>query len=504
MQVADTEELITVGDNLTVGQLIELRQLIGTHSNSFSVGGKIGKTDIVEHHIVLEPDAQPVVEPLRRRPLFHKQEAHRRVSKMLREGILEPSESPWASAYVMVKKKTGEMRMCIDFRKLNDKTKKNVYPLPNIEDCIEPLSGNQYFSSLDLASGYWQIKMSDESKKFTAFRTEEGLFQFTRMPFGLCNAPASFQRLVNALFSGLKGVHLQVFIDDICVAAKTWEEHLELLSRVFGLLERADLKLKASECTFGAESVIFLGHKLSSKGIEQDPAKIRAIVKLPAPKNLIELRRALGLFSYYRRFVPNFSSLAEPLFRLTRKNVDYEWEGEQEVAFEQLRNSLCKNIILANFNYSDPVALKTDASIQGVAGLLLQRQENEWRIITCCSRRLSRSKMNYGISDLEGLAIIYAVSKLRNYLLGRHFTIITDYSALRSLKSKMPNSPRLRRWAILLSEFDFSIQYAKGGLHKDVDCLSRAPVDDAIDPYLDDKFLSIFLSKRKMFSVLLS
>lgn len=190
---------------------------------------------------------------------MHRQEAQKQIDRMLEEGIIEHSSSPWASAYVQVKKKTAEMRLCIYFRKLNEKTKKNVYPSPNIEDCLEPLSGNCYFSQLDLASGYWQIRMAEGAKELTEFRIENGHHQFRRMPFGLCNAPASFQRLINALFAGLKGIHLQVFIDDICVASSDWQHHLILMERVLILLESANLNLKASKCMFGTDRVIFLG-----------------------------------------------------------------------------------------------------------------------------------------------------------------------------------------------------------------------------------------------------
>jgi len=333
--------------------------------------------------------------------------------------------------------------------------------------------------------------MADKAKELTAFRTEEGHHQFTRMPFGLCNAPASFQRLVNALFAGLKGVHLQVFIDDICIASVTWNEHLELLDKVFTLIEEANLKLKANKCVSGASKVVFLGHELSQMGIKQDPEKTRAIKAMERPSDAKELKRVLGLFGYYRRFVPRFAQIAEPLTRLTRKEVSYKWEQEQEAAFMELKDALTSGQTLAHFNHKDPLTLKTDACKIGVAGILLQRQRNDWRIITCCSRRLSAAEENYGITDLEGLAIVYSVTKLRNYLLGKKFTILTDHCALCALKTKMPNSPRLRRWALLLSEFDFTIKYVKGALHNDVDCLSRAPVDENTDIYLEDKLLTV-------------
>lgn len=279
------------------------------------------------------------------------------------------------------------------------------------------------------------------------------------MPFGLCNASASFQRLVNALFANLKGVHLQVFIDDICVATKTWEEHLNLLDKVLSLLEDANLKLKANKCSFGARKVIFFGHELSSDGIRQDPTKLRAISNLPVPTNADEVRKVLGLFGYYRRFVPNHAQLEEPMRRLTRKDEPFRWDAEQVETFHALETAMLKNTTLAHFDHNSPSLLKTDASKIGIAGILLQQQEGEWRVVTCCSRRVSKTEENYSITELEGLAIIFSVDKLRNYLIGKRFTILTDHCALCVLRKRSPKSAKLRRWQLILNEFDFEIKY---------------------------------------------
>lgn len=234
--------------------------------------------------------------------------------------------------------------------------------MPNAEECLSSLIGNSYFSSLDLASGYWQIKVATRSRELTAFRTDDGLFHFRRMPFGLCNAPASFQKLMNALFAGLKGIHLQVFIDDVCVATTTRNEHLYLLEKVFILLCDANLKLKASKCTFGASHVIFLGHELSADGIRQDPKKLETIDKMPTPVDVKSLRRALGLFNYYRKFVPEFAELSAPLNQLTKKNIPFRWGSSEDQAFNNLKSELNKNALLCNFNHRDPLVLNTDAS----------------------------------------------------------------------------------------------------------------------------------------------
>lgn len=304
-------------------------------------------------------------------------------------------------------------------------TKKCSYPLPNTEDCMEPLSGNIFYSQLDMASGFWQIPLSQRAKELTAFRTDEGLYQFKRMPFGLCNAPASFQKLVNGIFAGLKGMQLQTFIDDICIATRTWPEHVKMLEQVFSLLIKSNLKLKPSKCVFGTSQVTFLGHLIDVSGIRADPTKVKAITEMPRPKSIDEIRRVHGLLNYYRRLVPNFAQLAQPFTKMLKKNSVFRWEKEQDDAFKSIKSALTSQPVLAHFNHYDPIALKTDASKIGLAGILMQRQGEEWRLISCCSRNTSNCEKNYGISDLEGLAIVYSIDKFRNYLLGRHFSIIT-------------------------------------------------------------------------------
>jgi len=213
-------------------QLEELRELLHAHIDAFAVNGKIGFSELEEHKIELL-DPKPFIEKARRHPPLHVQEAKKQVETMLEEGIVEPSVSPWCSEYVLVRKKTNEWRLCIDFRKLNSVTKRDSFPLPNAEECLEHLAGNRYFSSLDFASVYWQLPVARESRELTAFRVDGQVYQFRRMPFGLTNAPATFQRLVTALFAGMRGLRLQFFLDDICVASETWEDHLELLATVF-------------------------------------------------------------------------------------------------------------------------------------------------------------------------------------------------------------------------------------------------------------------------------
>lgn len=488
-----TSELnkIKLGDNLTQEQRTELKQLLKENVKAFSIQGELGLTNVVKHRIELEPDSKPVVEPLRRRALTQVEETRKQVKHLLETGIIEESESPWASAYVLAKKKNGDYRLCIDFRRLNDQTKKMVYPLPNVEDCLDTLSGKSYFSQIDFASGFWQIEMDENSKELTAFRTEDGQFQFRRMPFGLTNAPATFQKMINAVLAGMRGMNLQLFIDDVCIATHTWLEHTKMLSKLFKLVIEANLKIQPSKCVFGADSIIFLGHEISAEGIRQDPSKLAALKNIPRPNNAQEVKRIHGMFSYYRKFVPNFAILSEPLTRLTRKNVEFSWNEEQEKSFQTLIQKLLANATLSHFDHKAPTRVKTDSSRKGVAGILQQDHGNGWKIITCCSRRLSASEMNYGITDLEGLAIVYTLGRLRPYLLGKKFDLLTDHCALCVLKTRISNSPRIRRWSIILSEFDFNIVYVKGGLHEDADCLSRIPMDGEEDELPNAKIYNL-------------
>lgn len=487
IELSDTNEIVNVGEDLSNEQICELRELLNRHCEAFSVNSRLGNTDLVEHQIDLVDGAKPVACPLRRRALSQTVETRRQVNDMLEKGIIEPSNSPWASAYVLARKKNGEYRLCVDFRRLNAVTKKCAYPLPHVDDCIEKLAGKKYFSLLDFNSGFWQLRMEEKSKEMTAFRTEDGHFQFTRMPFGLVNAPASFQRMVNALFSRLKGLNFQVFIDDCCIASDTWEEHLQMIGQVLTIVKNNKLTLKGEKCTFGASRIVFLGHEISSEGIRQEQSKLRAIRELREPSDVAEVRRFLGMCSYYRKFVHRFSEIAAPLVELTKKAARFQWGDDERTSFKDLIAALARNATLAHFRHDAKTMVKTDASKKGIAGMLLQKSDDiaDWKIVACCSRRLSASELNYGITDLEGLAIVYTVQRFRHYLLGKPFDLLTDHCALCILNQKEPKSGRLHRWAVILSEFDMKVIYTKGSLHNDIDCLSRAPVEEEHEKYAD-------------------
>lgn len=400
-----SEKVIQVGDNLTDDQLEDLRIILDTHAEASSLHGELGKTTLGDHKIEFVGPVSPIAVPLRRRPITHVEETRRQVKAMLADGIIEESSSPWAAAYVLVRKKTGEFRLYIDFRQLNQVTKKNAFPLPRIEACLEALTGKKFYSQFDFAAGYWQLPVAPDSREYTAFRTEDGHYQFRVMPFGLINAPASFQKLMNTLLAGVTGLEVQVYLDDVCLASDSWPEHLALLNKFFDLVRKANLKLKSEECLLGASSCLFLGHLLSATGIKQDPRKMAAIKNLASPKDAQESRRALGFLSYYRKFLPQFAVLSSPLFDLNRKMTKFEWGIPQETAFRKLIDELLHHATLAHLDPDSPITVKTDASRLGLAGMLLQEKDGENRLVACCSRRLRGVETNYGVTDLEGLAV---------------------------------------------------------------------------------------------------
>ena len=320
-------------------------------------------------------DHTPVRQPARRMPFSLRSDVDRMVGEMLAQGVIEPSSSPWASPVVLVKKKDGGVRFCVDYRRLNHVTKLDEFPLPRIDDTLDLLAGARYFTTLDLASGYWQVAMDPSSQEKTAFATYSGLYEFCKMPFGLVNTPATFQRLMEVVLSGLARDSCHVYLDDVLVFGRTLEEHNSNLSKVLTRIREAGLRLKPKKCNFAQESVEYLGHVVSAAGIRTNPTKLRAVKEYPTPSNVKSLQSFLGLASYYRRFVPGFSKVASPLNALTRKSVAFVWTPECRKAFEQLKTLLVTAPLLRYPDFSRPFIIETDASGAGlgVSGSVTRR-----------------------------------------------------------------------------------------------------------------------------------
>ena len=350
--------------------------------------------------------------------------------------MIKPSISSWSSPVVVVEKKNGKLHLCVDYRKLNNVTKKDNYPLLRIDDMLETLSGSQWFSSLDLASGFWQVELDKASKEKTAFITKYGTFEFEIMPFGLCNAPSTFQRLMDRVLDGILWNFVIVYVDDINIGSKSFGEHLNHLKQVFERFRQNGLKLSPEKCFFFNTKLPFLGHIIGREGIQTDPEKLKVIKNFPIPEDLTQLRGFLALCSYYRKFVKNFSKITEPMNRLLKKNVRYRWTTDQQKAFELMKQHLTTPPILAYPNFEKSFILYTDASTFALGAILQQKDDNEIEhVIAYASRTLNKHEQNYSITELECLAVIWAIKHFHHYLHGQKFLVITDHSALTHLKN---------------------------------------------------------------------
>lgn len=403
------------------------------------------------------------------------------VDKMLSEGIIEPSGSDWASAVVMVKKPNNEHRFCVDYRAVNAVTKKDAYPLPNMAGILDELRQANYLTTLDLSQAYWQIPLSEESKPITTFTVPgRGLFQFTRMPYGLTNAPATFQRALDRLLGPELYPHVFVYLDDIIIVTKTFDEHLHWLGKVLDKLNGAGLVINQKKSKFCCPQVKYLGFVVDSNGLRIDSDKTAAVLEFPVPKTVKQLRRFLGMASWYRRFIPDFATIAEPLTRLTKKNQSWDWGDAQQDALDALKKHLTSAPTLACPDFSLPYTLQTDASGVGLGAVLTQNIDGQERVIAYASRTLSDPEKKYSVTEQECLAVVWSISKFRCYLEGYTFTVITDHSSLRWLHNLKDPTGRLARWALGLMEYDFKIVHRKGALHHVPDALSRAPMEAVI------------------------
>ena len=451
--------------------LLRYRDVFADESRPF---GRVVGTE----HAIDTANAAPRSQGLRPTGPKARETVREEVGKMLESGVIRPSNSPWASPIVLVKKKDGSVRFCVDFRKLNDETVKDVYPLPRISDMLEALSTGVYFSTLDAACGYWQIVMRERDKHKTAFICTEGLFEFEVMPFGLCNAPATYQRLMNLMLAGLTWKSCLVYLDDILVFSASFEAHLADLEEVLKRLRTAGMLLKVSKCFFALKSVAYLGHVVSAEGIRADPAKVAKIRAYPTPRSLPELRSFLGLAGYYRRFIKSFSIVATPLFELMGKARPWEWSPDCEQAFRRLTEAIATESVLHHPQFGLPFIVDTDACDRGLGAVLSQVIDKVERPICFASRLLQPAERVWHTQEKEALAIIWALQQFRHFVLGAEFVVRTDHFSLQLLQKA--KTGRLARWACQLAEFgSFPIMHRDGTKHCNADALSRLPVPES-------------------------
>ncbi|UYV73793.1 K02A2.6-like [Cordylochernes scorpioides] len=453
----------------------KLKHLLCLYEDVFATSPKdVGRTNVTQHRIDTG-GATPVKQLPRRLPMTRRDEVDKLIEEMAEQDVIEPSSSPWASPVVLVKKKDGSTRFCVDYRRLNDLTKKDSYPLPRIDATLDTLSGSQWFSTLDLKSGYWQVSIHPEDREMTAFTTGNGLWQFKVMPFGLCNAPATFERLMETVLQGIPLETCLVYLDDIIVMGKSFEEHLINLERVLQKIRGARLKLNPRKCKLFKEKVRYLGHVISRQGIQTDPDRTETVRQWPVPRDVHQLRSFLGLCSYYRRFVPGFSNIARPLHRLTESGRPFSWTVDCERAMDKLKQALSSPPMLAYPDPGEPFILDTDASNTGLGAVLSQTQDGVERVIAYFSKTLSKPERNYCVTRRELLAIVKSIEHFHHYLYGQKFLLRTDHAALRWLLNFKSPEGQLARWIQRLQEYDMEIQHRKGKSHGNADALSRRP-----------------------------
>ena len=434
----------------------------------------LGLTHLTEHAIDTG-DAPPIKSAPRRVPLSYINEADAAVQKFFDQGTARDSTSPWSSPLVFVRKKNGQVRPCVDYRRLNNITRKDAFPLPRAQDCFDTVAGATLFSSMDITSAYNQIPIRKEDIPKTAFVTKYGLFEFTTMPFGLCNAPATFQRVMELALAGLQWKICLVYLDDVLIFSKTFEEHIKRLSDVLDRIRMARLKLKPAKCHFLQTEVTYLGHILSAEGVRPNKENVDRILAWKNPTNVKEVRSFLGMANYYRRFIHGFSYYAHPLVNLTRTGVRFKWTDACTDGFNHIKFMLMSPAIMAHPRHIGQYILDTDASDVNIGAVLSQIQDKEEKVIAFGSKSLSKAEKNYCVTDRELLAIRYFLEYYRCYLLGRQFLVRTDHQALKWLLNMKDPKNRVARWIEVMSEFNFIVQHRAGVKHGNADAMSRCP-----------------------------
>ncbi|CAI7853835.1 unnamed protein product, partial [Closterium sp. NIES-53] len=426
-----------------------------------------------QHEIVEEPGSKPTFRAPYRLSPTELADMKKQTEYLLEKRLIGPSTSPYGAPVLFTPKPDGSLRMCIDYRALNKQTIKNKYPIPWIDDLLDQLRGATVFSKLDLRSGYWQIRMADNSIHKTAFRTRYGSYKYLVMPFGLTNAPATFQAEMNHILRPLLDECVVVYLDDILIYSKDMKQHVEHLRRVFEILRRERFYVKLSKSEFALKKVQFLGHMVSAQGIHVDPKKIEAVRTWKTPENVKELQQILGFANYYNRFVPNYAKIAAPLTNLLKKNTPYQWEAKLQEAVEQLKTALTSAPVLILPDPELDYIIEADASDQAVGAVLMQDQGKGLQPIAYLSKKLHRAELNHPIHDKEALAIVNAFKAWRCYLEGRKTTVYTDHCSLKYLKTQPTLSRQQVRWIDFLeTHFLYDIVYKPG--HKiNADALSR-------------------------------
>ncbi len=457
--------------------LIEYQDVFSMHEYD------LGEFTAIQHRIIT-PDAVPVRMRLRRTPLGLQDEEEKIINALLKAKVIRPSDSEWSACPMLVSKKSGGKRLVVDYRKLNDCTRKDAFPIPLIEECLDALAGNMWFSTLDMSSGYWQIPLNPEDSHKTAFITKYGLFEYVRMAQGLCGAPATYQRAMNLVLRGLLWKSNLAYMDDVICLGKTFKNHIKNVRDTFDRFRSYKLKLKPSKCLFFQKELDFLGRKAGRDGVSITQAKVQAVLDWTIPQNKTEVESFLGFVNYHRAHIPDLAEKARPLYELTLgEGQDICWEDVHQKAFEDLQMAVVTAPVLAYPTTDDIFILDTDSSDHSIGAELLQVQNGMERTIAYASQSLTPAQKRYCTTRKELLAVITYLNHFRFYLLGKQFFLRTDHNSLTWLTRFKYTDGQLARWLEVISQFDVKILHRPGKLHQNADSLSRIPSLEPCDCY---------------------
>lgn len=461
----------------------------------------LGEFKNYEVQLEVDPTAKPQFSKARTVPYAMRKGVEEEIDRLVAEGTLEPVEySDWAAPIVAVLKPDKKtIRLCGDFRTtINPVSKLHRYPIPRIEDLFAGLGQGKTFSTVDLRQAYQQMKLDTRSRQYLVINTHRGLFRYTRLPYGVSSAPGIFQKAMEQLLRGIPGV--VVYIDDILVTGENDAQHLHSLEEVLKRLSQAGLRAKKHKCAFMQARVTFLGHVIDQQGLHPIPSKVKAIHDAPVPSNAGELKSYLGLLTYYSKFLPNLSSQLVPLYHLLKHSTKWTWAEEQERAFKESKKLLTSSTLLVHFDPTLPIVLACDASQYGIGAVLAHKMhDGSERPIGYVSRTLNDAERNYAQLEKEALSIVFGVKRFYSYLFGHKFTTITDHKPLLGLlsecKSTSPQaSARVKRWALYLSMFEYSLIFRDTTAHANADALSRLPLPDKPDQHFQPTELVLLVT----------
>lgn len=504
-----TEIKIIPEEKLSPNQVKQFRDLFQGKLDVFAKKISDLKTCKIGSHQIRTTEGPPVYTPAYRVSMAERETLKKEIQKMLEADVIEQSNSAWSSPVVLIPKKDGSKRFCVDYRKLNAITITENWPVPRIQDILDRLGESTWFTTVDLASGYWQVSIDPNSRQKTAFSTPDGHYQFKKMPFGLKNAPTAFNRIIQQILGRLPFVEL--YFDDIGIHSKSFELHISHVFEALSIIQKAGLKLQGTKCKWFCKRAKVLGHVVSKGKVEMDSDKIEALKQRKPPTNVKQVQQFLGICNYYRRFVCDFSKIAVPLNDLLKSETPFKWGPDEQTAFDRLIEALTSYPVLRQPDFGKQFVLHTDASGYALGAILSQR-DDENKEYTCAyaSRTLRGAEKNYGITEKECLAVVWAIKQFRIYLTGTKFEVVTDHSALIWLMNISDPTGRLARWAIYLQAYEFKITHRKGSIHSNADALS-SPVllgtvisevneDDyhspkSLDPYDDEALLNFLRFK---------